>query len=66
MKVVFYCHFPDLLLAQHTTTLRRIYRRPIDFIEQITTGSHLFHSFYFVDYYYYFLLSIFLILALSF
>ncbi|XP_062170852.1 uncharacterized protein LOC133876562 [Alnus glutinosa] len=38
MKVVFYCHFPDLLLAQHTTLLRRIYRKPIDFIEEITTG----------------------------
>lgn len=37
-KVVFYCHFPDLLLAQHTTVLRRIYRKPIDFIEEITTG----------------------------
>lgn len=37
-KVVFYCHFPDLLLAQHTTILRRIYRKPIDFIEEITTG----------------------------
>lgn len=37
-KVVFYCHFPDLLLAQHNTVLRRIYRKPIDFIEEITTG----------------------------
>ncbi|XP_047330633.1 alpha-1,3/1,6-mannosyltransferase ALG2 [Impatiens glandulifera] len=37
-KVVFYCHFPDLLLAQHTTLLRRIYRKPIDFMEEITTG----------------------------
>ncbi|KAF3442381.1 hypothetical protein FNV43_RR16297 [Rhamnella rubrinervis] len=37
-KVVFYCHFPDLLLAQHTTFLRRIYRKPIDFIEEMTTG----------------------------
>ncbi|PON31624.1 Glycosyltransferase subfamily 4-like, N-terminal domain containing protein [Parasponia andersonii] len=37
-KVVFYCHFPDLLLAQHTTLLRRIYRKPIDFVEEITTG----------------------------
>ncbi|KAM1168467.1 hypothetical protein ACFX19_030897 [Malus domestica] len=27
-KVLFYCHFPDLLLAQHTTVLRRIYRKP--------------------------------------
>ncbi|KAL0406724.1 UNVERIFIED_CONTAM: Alpha-1,3/1,6-mannosyltransferase ALG2 [Sesamum latifolium] len=37
-KVVFYCHFPDLLLAQHTTILRRIYRKPIDFLEEMTTG----------------------------
>lgn len=37
-KVVFYCHFPDLLLAKHTTTLRRIYRKPIDYIEERTTG----------------------------
>ncbi|KAM0997996.1 hypothetical protein ACFX13_007914 [Malus domestica] len=37
-KVLFYCHFPDLLLAQHTTLLRRIYRKPIDFIEEMTTG----------------------------
>ncbi|OAY54771.1 alpha-1,3/1,6-mannosyltransferase ALG2 isoform X1 [Manihot esculenta] len=38
-KVVFYCHFPDLLLAQHTTVLRRLYRKPIDFVEEITTGK---------------------------
>ncbi|KAI8552430.1 hypothetical protein RHMOL_Rhmol06G0266300 [Rhododendron molle] len=37
-KVVFYCHFPDLLLAQHTAILRQIYRKPIDFIEEVTTG----------------------------
>ncbi|TXG72858.1 hypothetical protein EZV62_001437 [Acer yangbiense] len=37
-KVLFYCHFPDLLLAQHTSLLRRIYRKPIDFAEEITTG----------------------------
>ena len=27
-----------MLLAQHTTVLRRIYRKPIDIIEEITTG----------------------------
>jgi alpha-1,3/alpha-1,6-mannosyltransferase len=27
-----------MLLAQHTTVLRRMYRKPIDFIEEITTG----------------------------
>ncbi|OEL37455.1 Alpha-1,3/1,6-mannosyltransferase ALG2 [Dichanthelium oligosanthes] len=37
-KIVFYCHFPDMLLAQHTTTLRRLYRKPIDIIEEATTG----------------------------
>ncbi|XP_022943138.1 alpha-1,3/1,6-mannosyltransferase ALG2 [Cucurbita moschata] len=37
-KVVFYCHFPDLLLAKHTTLLRRLYRKPIDLIEEMTTG----------------------------
>ncbi|KAK9199085.1 hypothetical protein WN944_014272 [Citrus x changshan-huyou] len=37
-KVLFYCHFPDLLLAQHTTFLRRLYRKPIDFVEELTTG----------------------------
>ncbi|RZB83075.1 Alpha-1,3/1,6-mannosyltransferase ALG2 isoform B [Glycine soja] len=37
-KVVFYCHFPDLLLAQHSTFIRRMYRKPIDYAEEITTG----------------------------
>ncbi|KAH9625728.1 hypothetical protein KSS87_007924 [Heliosperma pusillum] len=38
MKVVFYCHFPDMLLAKHTTMLRKLYRKPIDFMEEMTTG----------------------------
>ncbi|KAH9320874.1 hypothetical protein KI387_015513, partial [Taxus chinensis] len=38
LKVIFYCHFPDLLLAQHTTMLRRLYRRPIDMLEEASTG----------------------------
>ncbi|XP_020248675.1 alpha-1,3/1,6-mannosyltransferase ALG2-like [Asparagus officinalis] len=37
-KIIFYCHFPDLLLAQHTTTARRLYRKPIDLLEEATTG----------------------------
>ncbi|CAM8992243.1 unnamed protein product [Rhodiola kirilowii] len=37
-KVVFYCHFPDLLLARHTSAARKIYRAPIDFLEEQTTG----------------------------
>lgn len=33
-RVIFYCHFPDQLLTQRETTLKRIYRMPIDFIEE--------------------------------
>ncbi|KAL2651401.1 hypothetical protein R1flu_019529 [Riccia fluitans] len=38
-KVLFYCHFPDMLLAQHTTSLRKIYRKPLDWLEETTTGK---------------------------
>ncbi|CAK9217262.1 unnamed protein product [Sphagnum jensenii] len=37
-KILFYCHFPDLLLAQHTTHLRKLYRAPLNWIEETTTG----------------------------
>lgn len=37
-KVLFYCHFPDLLLAKHTSRLRKLYRAPIDRLEEVTTG----------------------------
>jgi alpha-1,3/alpha-1,6-mannosyltransferase len=37
-QVLFYCHFPDLLLAQRTSPLHRFYRMPIDWFEQKTTG----------------------------
>ncbi|XP_024522119.1 alpha-1,3/1,6-mannosyltransferase ALG2-like isoform X1 [Selaginella moellendorffii] len=37
-KIVFYCHFPDLLLAPHTTTIKKLYRKPIDWLEETTTG----------------------------
>mmetsp|Transcript_34865 Transcript_34865/g.56041 ORF Transcript_34865/g.56041 Transcript_34865/m.56041 type:complete len:453 (+) Transcript_34865:87-1445(+) len=36
--VVFYCHFPDMLLAKHDSVFRRLYRAPLDFFEQATTG----------------------------
>lgn len=36
--ILFYCHFPDLKLTTRKTFLKRLYRMPIDFIEQITTG----------------------------
>lgn len=37
-KVLFYCHFPDLLLTQRKSFLKRLYRWPLDWLEEITTG----------------------------
>ncbi|XP_062311419.1 alpha-1,3/1,6-mannosyltransferase ALG2 [Osmerus eperlanus] len=37
-KVLFYCHFPDQLLSQRGGALRRLYRAPVDWLEEITTG----------------------------
>jgi alpha-1,3/alpha-1,6-mannosyltransferase len=38
-RILFYCHFPDLLLAQRRSSLHSMYRAPLDWIEQITTGQ---------------------------
>jgi len=38
-KVLFYCHFPDLLLAQPRGFLHRLYRAPLNWLEQVTTGQ---------------------------
>lgn len=37
-KILFYCHFPDQLLTKRESFLKRIYRRPIDWLEEKTTG----------------------------
>lgn len=37
--VLFYCHFPDLLLAQRRSALHAAYRVPLDWVEQQTTGA---------------------------
>ena len=37
-KVVFYCHFPDQLLTQRNSFLKKVYRCPIDRLEEVTTG----------------------------
>ena len=40
--MLFYCHFPDLLLAQKRSGIRALYRWPLDAIEETTTGqAHL-------------------------
>ena len=38
-KVLFYCHFPDMLLTQRKSTLKKLYRMPIDWLEEKTTGQ---------------------------
>lgn len=37
-KTIFYCHFPDQLLTQRTTWYKKLYRAPLDWIEEKTTG----------------------------
>ena len=37
--ILFYCHFPDKLLARgRESLLKRIYRKPFDWVEEVTTG----------------------------
>lgn len=39
-KILFYCHFPDLLMAPKSDTLvRRLYRAPFNRAEEYTTGK---------------------------
>lgn len=37
-KTLFYCHFPDQLLAERQSKLKEIYRKPFDTLEEFTTG----------------------------
>eukprot|EP00124_Ichthyophonus_hoferi_P002893 Ihof_evm7s220 gene=Ihof_evmTU7s220 len=38
-KVMFYCHYPDQLLAtDRRSILKRLYRWPLDWFEELTTG----------------------------
>lgn len=37
-RVLFYCHFPDLLLSQRTSLVKSVYRMPLDYLEQSATG----------------------------
>lgn len=52
-RVVFYCHFPDKLLAngafvdgtllnKQGSLLKRIYRYPMDWLEEVTTSTPLY------------------------
>ena len=37
-KILFYCHFPDMLLTERNSLLKKVYRWPIDKLEEKTTG----------------------------
>ncbi|KAF2083647.1 glycosyltransferase family 4 protein [Saccharata proteae CBS 121410] len=37
-RVLFYCHFPDKLLAQRGSSIKDIYRVPFDWVESWSTG----------------------------
>ncbi len=39
-KVLFYCHYPDMLLCtERRSALKRAYRMPLDWLEQWSTGT---------------------------
>ncbi|KAH0607517.1 uncharacterized protein H6S33_002551 [Morchella sextelata] len=37
-RILFYCHFPDYLLASRTSVIKSLYRIPFDYLEALTTG----------------------------
>lgn len=37
-KILFYCHFPDQLLAKPGNLLKQLYRAPLNYLEEKTTG----------------------------
>jgi len=37
-KIIFYCHFPDQLLTQRKSIIKWLYRLPLDYLEEFTTG----------------------------
>ncbi|CAE7473227.1 ALG2 [Symbiodinium natans] len=36
--ILFYCHYPDYLLTTKSSVLKSLYRAPLDFLEEVTTG----------------------------
>ena len=47
-RVLFYCHFPDMLLTQRKSFFKKLYRFPLDWLEEYTTGMH---TFFFIVFY---------------
>ncbi|KAI8920923.1 alpha-1,3/1,6-mannosyltransferase ALG2 [Powellomyces hirtus] len=38
-KILFYCHFPDKLLTKRESFLKKLYRIPVDLLEEATTKA---------------------------
>ncbi|XP_074603816.1 alpha-1,3/1,6-mannosyltransferase Alg2 [Brevipalpus obovatus] len=38
LRVIFYCHHPDQLLTQKHSLIRSVYRFPLNWLEEVTTG----------------------------
>lgn len=38
-KILFYCHFPDQLLSQPGSVMKSLYRAPLNWLEETTTGQ---------------------------
>ena len=38
-QVLYYCHYPDLLLARRGSRIHALYRGPLDWAEQASTGA---------------------------
>lgn len=38
-KVLFYCHYPDMLLSPPGGRLKKLYRAPLDSYEEYSTGA---------------------------
>lgn len=38
-RILFYCHFPDLKLADHSSFIRSLYRLPFDVVEQFSMSA---------------------------
>uniref|UniRef100_A0A0K8TU77 Alpha-1,3/1,6-mannosyltransferase ALG2 n=1 Tax=Tabanus bromius TaxID=304241 RepID=A0A0K8TU77_TABBR len=38
-KIIFYCHFPDQLLSKKSSWIKSVYRMPLDYLEELTTGQ---------------------------
>ena len=39
MQILFYCHYPDYLLANKRGRFHKAYRIPLDWLEETTTGQ---------------------------